>query len=274
MRGAHYRGKMACWVIGSVLAVALAVRLIWGSAPYREYRARAFIEQRGGHVSGSAYGPVWLRELVERYTTWPFQRIENVSFVYLPVRDDDLAVLSDLPNLKRLELNLTGISDAGLRHVGRIRTLHAMTITEPTVTDAGINELEHLTALNWLSLEESNVTDACLKSIGKLTSLQGLTLHRTAIEGRQLGELKRLPGLRVIILGGRANDASLAPLSEITTLTSVDLSGTQVTDAGMPSLERLPDLQFLKLRYSRVTQAALNRLQAKNPALVVDWSPQ
>jgi hypothetical protein len=57
------------------------------------------------------------------------------------LRNDDLALLGEVPHLRELGLGQTRISDAGLRHLYPIKTLRQVWLFDTRVTQAGIEAL-------------------------------------------------------------------------------------------------------------------------------------
>jgi internalin A len=83
------------------------------------------------------------------------------------------------------------------------------------VTDAGLKELAGLKSLQLLNLGGSAVTDAGLKEVGRLKNLQSLIMWGTQVTDVGVKELYGLKNLRNLeLLGTKVTDAGLAGLQK------------------------------------------------------------
>lgn len=89
--------------------------------------------------------------------------MENLTLSIQDLRDEDVAFVAKLPNLKWLQ-GVRGITDEGMACVAGLTRLERLGIGGPTVTDEGLRHLRGLKVLNHLSLE-GNFTDAGLRQL-------------------------------------------------------------------------------------------------------------
>jgi len=75
-----------------------------------------------------------------------------------PVGDEDLFVLRDMPQLRRLQLQHTAISDAGLIHLAACGQLRSLNLFDTAISDAGVETLVGMTQLEALYLWQTRVT--------------------------------------------------------------------------------------------------------------------
>jgi len=61
--------------------------------------------------------------------------------------------------------------------------------------------------------------------------------------------------------GTNINDAAIAPLKDVTSLTDLNLAGTKITDAGLAAVEPLSNLTRLHLELTSITDAGLAHLK-------------
>ncbi len=218
------------------------------------------------------------------------ERVVGLSFFGANLRDDDLAHLTGLPYLTRLDLSRTQVTDAGLEHLKALSGLQELNLMRTRVTDAGLEHLkglnklqvldlrftkvagdglEHLKGLNELQvlhLRFTKLTDAGLEHLEALTGLQSLDVEWTRVTDAGLEHLKALSGLQELdLMGTRVTDAGLQHLKGMTSLRELDLWATKVTDAGLVHLEGLTNLQRLNLWDTQVTDDGVKQLQQALP---------
>ena len=99
------------------------------------------------------------------------------------VGDPALAVLGELPELKRLYLHeLASVGDDGLNHLAAARNLEVLDIWSlPRMTDASVDVIATLPNLKELSIRETGVTEACLEKILAMPKLASLTFSNGAV---------------------------------------------------------------------------------------------
>lgn len=162
------------------------------------------------------------------------------------IADDDLAHLSELPNLQDLSLAGPRVTDVGLAHLKGLSNLYLLSLFRTGVTDAGLVHLKGLTGLQDLTLTGAQVTSAGLAHVKGLPKLEYLALNSTHV-----------------------NDAGLVHLSALTGLRGLALDSTPVTDKGMAYLRPLKNLQQLSLAKTHVTDAGIAELKRALPGLRV-----
>jgi hypothetical protein len=192
------------------------------------------------------------------------------------VKNQGLAVLKDLPELRYLDLD-SGLTDAGLRQIGAISSLQWLSIGTGKIWGPGLAELAHLPRLERLCLQgESQLSDrhiqyleglenirsltlwgGCdrltnrsLVSISRLTSLEELYFIRTSPKFTPTGivSLKTLKHLRIVDFGqAMVGDEGVHQLATaVPQLESIE-GGLRVTAKGMKSLGTLQNLKCLRV---------------------------
>jgi Leucine-rich repeat (LRR) protein len=86
------------------------------------------------------------------------------------LHDEDLACMSKLTRLTRLQLPYKGVSDAGLKYVSGLPYVWMLGIGGEKITDAGLAELAKMRRLTHLSIS-GDFTDAGLEHLAKLRGL-------------------------------------------------------------------------------------------------------
>ena len=120
------------------------------------------------------------------------------AFSLRPWKDGVVAKLPVPAALFGLNLRYTQVTDAGLKELAGLKSLHTLGLSGTQVTDAGLKELAGLKSLHTLYLSETQVTGAGLKELAGLKSLHTLYLSYTKVTGAGVAELqKALPALAI-----------------------------------------------------------------------------
>jgi YHS domain-containing protein len=102
------------------------------------------------------------------------------------VTNAGLAALEGMPNLTRLHLEKTAITDAGLQHVAKLRKIQYLNLYGTGMTDAGLNSLKGLPKLHNLYLWQTKVTPASAKAFADaMTDKQKIERWQKDIEALQ-----------------------------------------------------------------------------------------
>jgi hypothetical protein len=127
------------------------------SAPARaddaENRAVAFVEKLGGRVA--------------RDDTKPGKPVVEVRLNLSEITDAGLRELAPFKSLTTLHLGDTQVTDAGLKDAAALRNLAKLDLSYTAVTDAEIQGLVALKNLTTLYLHRSKVTNEGVKALRK-----------------------------------------------------------------------------------------------------------
>ena len=69
------------------------------------------------------------------------KQIVTLNLNSLPVNDDDLKIIAEFSNLRKLHLNYTEVTDAGLKYLSKLKNLKALTLWKTKVTASEVNAL-------------------------------------------------------------------------------------------------------------------------------------
>jgi hypothetical protein len=186
--------------------------------------------------------------------------------------EDELVVLESLPNLRRLQVASTDVTDRTMATIGKLKRLECLNLGMTRVTKRGLNQLNGLTNLRTLhvlaySTEESIVDEVPL-NLSALTNLKTLWLTRFALVDSDLASMASMRQLEWLRLSGTFTETGLVYLKDLGNLKNLSVSEiTCSTGDGLARMAGLTGLRDLKLT-GRVTDAALARL-APLPSL---WS--
>ncbi len=165
--------------------------------------------------------------------------------------DDTLNVVAkNMPNLRRLQLYGTDITDDGVSH------------------------LQQLSNLKFLLLSGVHLTDVCVMYLSSFTQLQDLCIiNAPQISGDYMEESLECMKLKTINLEFTScTDESLQALTKFTELEDIRIGGTQITDEGVKKIfgdnaASFKKLQVLFLNSTKVTDASVDVLLKNLPSL-------
>jgi len=216
-----------------------------------EDRLTKHIEELGGRIA--------------RDPKLPEGPVSEIDLSGTKVTDDDLRLLSNLAELRTLNLHRTGISDAGLEHLKDLKNLTTLTIGDTRITNAGLKALTRLEQLQFIGLHGTHVNDAGVKHLTAFPHLKSLFLSKLDVTDEGMKTVKGLADLELLWLAEtRITDAGLAELKMLSGLKSLSLEKTPITDEGLLHLAGLKELIYLDVRGTKVTASGLSRLTSKN----------
>jgi Leucine-rich repeat (LRR) protein len=203
------------------------------------------------------------------------------------VTDSDMPLLAQMPDLKRLDLSLTRISDRGLRTLKTApaiedlnlyfaeqitdegasvvrgwKHLKRLNLRGTKITDATLEFLAAVPSIEWLDIGWAQITDTGLDHLTSLTHLGSLTMGGNKLTDTSLQFLRQMPQIEYLDIGGQQRtdsglwsvlltDAGMQAIASVTGLRELSLTGTAVTTHGLALLQPLPKLERLTLQGCR-----------------------
>ena len=73
---------------------------------------------------------------------WPVADARDSGKPLPPVTDEDLELLGGFARLRSLDLHGRPVSDAGIKHLVRLRYLSKLNLTDTQVSDVAVNEIQ------------------------------------------------------------------------------------------------------------------------------------
>jgi WD40 repeat protein len=128
----------------------------------------------------------------------------HLSLSGVPFKDNDLAELEGLTELRFLGLRGAAVTDPGLAHLKPFTKLRVLGLMSTAVGDAGVAHLKGLTELEDLDLDRTAITDAGLPHLKGLVRLRRLQMAHTALTDAGLDALLTLVELQELNLRGTA----------------------------------------------------------------------
>jgi Leucine-rich repeat (LRR) protein len=180
-----------------------------------------WIELAGGFVTRDAGGKI---VAVDLRSSW--------------VTDSDMPRLAELPELKRLNLSLTRISDRGLRALKSAPGIEELNLYfAEQITDEGTAVVKGWKHLKSLDLRGTKITDSTLEFLAGVPTIERLDIGWAQITDTGLDHLTPLSNLRRLTMGGnKLTDNALQFLRQMPQIEYLDIGGTQRTDSGLWSL--------------------------------------
>ncbi len=206
-------------------------------------------------------------------------RIVAVSLRGAWVNDVEMIELARLPDLERLDLSHTRISDEGmlnLKPAPKIRDLKLF--YSEWITDQGMTAIKEWKHLKRLDLRGTRISDGALEIVSGLPGLEALDIAHTEVTDVGIESLVALVNLKELAVGrGRLTNTGLAFVRMLPTLTRLDLSGARPTPPDSPggrggaavipeetlrAIAGLKDLRALYLGYSAINADGIRVLAA------------
>src|SRR6266566_9867758 len=219
----------------------------------------------------------WIARLGGKIERDPAGRIVAVNLRGSWINDADMIELARLPDLERLDLSHTRISDEGmlnLKPAPKIKDLKLF--YSEWITDQGMTAIKGWKHLTRLDVRGTRVSDGALEIVSHMTGLEALDIAQTEVTDLGLDHLIALVNLKELSLGrGRLSNFGLVALRMLPTLTYLDLSGARPTPpdnpggkgagSGIPeetlkAFAELKDLRVLHLGFSAITKDGLRTL--------------
>lgn len=169
-----------------------------------------------------------------------------IDFREKPITGDQtLEKLAQTVGLRKLNLDNSPVTDAGLRALGPMPDLRDLSLTRSLITEDAVSIIvNQFPNLEHLRLDATAITDKHLDKLSQLTSLERLSLYRT-----------------------RITDGSCEHLAKITSLRTLSLDQTRITNAGLKALQDLPELKSLSVWKTAVTDAGADEFLKAKPEI-------
>jgi internalin A len=160
-------------------------------------------------------------------------RITEVDLAGTWVGDDDLTRIGALPDLRKVDLSHTKISDLGLAH---------------------LRPLKNVVSLNCFYC--SYLTDGAVAFLKDWVNLEYLNVRGSEVTSRVFEHLARMKNLRTLDVGfSRVNDDGFDALASLEHLEELHIGGDKMTGLALPSLRLLPSLKRLDVNGSQRTDS-------------------
>jgi Protein kinase domain/Leucine Rich repeat len=125
-------------------------------------------------------------------------RVVKLDLARSKASNDDLSLLTSLPELRSLSLSSTAVSDAGLRQVRSLAKLQSLRLAATQISDEGLAQVAGMSTLQELDLAGTPISDAGLARLKTLTKLRQIYITSTRVTAKGVAEFqKALPSCQV-----------------------------------------------------------------------------
>jgi Leucine-rich repeat (LRR) protein len=175
--------------------------------------------------------------------------------------------MQELARLDLRELTLpsrTGSHGSSLKHLGALKNLESLTVSESKLKEDDLKALSGMTKLRHLVIHSyCDIDDDALAALKDMTELRTLNIYSNRrVTGTGFRHLDKLHNIETLKLHSTAfSDEGLSHLTGMTGLTKLELQSTKITDAGLKHLAGLKKLRHLELSGTKVRGAGLQHLK-------------
>lgn len=192
--------------------------------------------------------------------------LDRLSLRRNPIGDADLDYLVSLAGLRALNLDYTGVTDAGIKKLTALSKLQSLGICGCRVSEVSIPYLRSFEDLQILEAEDTPiVSDEGLKSLARLPRLAGLSFSRKYLKGDLKGLADfRLHGVSLKDGTVTARDVACLEGSGARKFTFKEALLEDPALEALFDLERITTLELNRCRFSQEKLAALEAAAAGN----------
>ena len=247
-----------------------AIVVAWGGH-YANKRWAAFsaIRQAGGEIM-MGYGEP--SQLEKWFGSELFGTVNKVNLREGEVDNDLLVHIGALKELRRLDLSDAAIDDEGIRQLVHL-PLRELWLQNTNLTDDSAASISQMQSLDFLQLNATSLSDSFLRQLAALPELESLGLRGTGVTSAGMQFLARHPRLKDLdVYSTEVDDSGVAHLVACQSLVDVGLSMTKITDAVFEYLDKLPNLTNVDLNANRsVTTEAVLEFEKSHPKCDIEW---
>jgi hypothetical protein len=184
--------------------------------------------------------------------------------------DDGVAAFNAHPTVYTVELTGPGYTDVSAETLATIPNLRRLTLSETKLTDAGIAKAIGSHPIESLTLSKSQLGAESIAAIAKLTKLRQLDLEDAPLSPELIAALATLP-IDYLSVRGDYSDSDLAQLAPLApALTTIKLHTPNVTDAGLKWLSGAVNVSGLYLSDTQATAETIKIIATNNPPVLLE----
>jgi hypothetical protein len=192
------------------------------------------------------------------------ETLAELSLSSSPISDQALVEIATFPQITTLVLEVTQITDEGIKHLAQLKKLEKLNVRNTDVTPAGLIPLkgQMLTLLGYGRTLQETAGGAAEVSV-LFPKLEALALPRdcnpTPADCAALSNA--WPKLKRLSFNSRkVDDTGCAAVAAMSSLEEIDFMYCPITDVGVASLAQMKKLTWLAIPDAKLTDAALDTL--------------
>src|SRR5215472_3764149 len=162
----------------------------------------------------AAGGSEWIEHVGGKVTRDSSGRVTAVNLRGSWINDAEMLHLAELPDLEKLDLSHTRITDEGLLHLKSAPKINDLNLYySEWITDQGMAAIRGWKHLKRLNVRGTRISDATLEIVSHMSRLEALDIANTAVTDNGLDHLITLVNLKELSLGrGRLGNTALEML--------------------------------------------------------------
>jgi hypothetical protein len=244
-------------LVGVLLAIREPAVRKYGSQRTAAEKLRAV----GARITVEPIRPAPLRWLVANGDLGP---ITAVRLEGCQQPGDSLAALADLPDLERLYLPNSAVTDDHLQHVAGLAGIRRLALWRTQITERGFRHLECLDNLELLDVHGSRVSEDALPHLARLPHLRQIITTMTFTDHglaclRTFAHHPRILRGKVVVEG--VTNRGMADLGALTSIQELDIRNSNVSAEGYAQLVRLRLLAGLNVSGATCDDASLAQIR-------------
>lgn len=184
-----FKSRKTLWIVGIPALLLIAVGFVMLQSSDRV--SIEYVEKLGCTVTRKNLLPwqLWICLPKQLRSFIPKGSVYSISFPFESrATDTDIErILRDFPNLFRLELSGTMVTDEGVRLLSKSRSLTEVSLDGTEISDEAITHLSKMTQLRQLSVQATRLTDKSVDLLCQMPNLYFLDFKGTQIsrDGKQ-----------------------------------------------------------------------------------------
>ncbi len=189
----------------------------------------------------------------------------------LMIGDSEMSQLTAINGIRKLDLTDSQVTMEGLSGIAGLQSLNLLALPRKGIDGSVLASMRDLPALRQLQLIGVSLTDDDMDELARFPKLTSLCLSGCPIADEAVQRVARLlPDLQHLCLSGtRISGDCLPELASLRSLKDLQLHKTSVDDGAIANLPSLPQLKILTLKDSRVSSAAIEKIQRERPGIEV-----
>ena len=258
--------------LGTLLIFITVCGVVLGLIQQRAMkRSQAMIDIR--HAGGQVIFDLEAKETASRKTlAWlygpdTFAKVLTVWVHGSGVGDDLVCRLTAFPELRRVSLVNTRVTDIGISHLSALKNLEWAMLNQTSIGDESISHLSQLERLKILNVAGTKITDDSIDHFARLSNLTLLDVSNTALTDKSYQALAKIKSLECLkVQGTRMRSDGLHYLDQHPNLKRIDLTRKTEMHTYIGNVDDYPNIRWgFGFRKVAAPDSALDAFKVRNP---------